>query len=160
MNEAVRADTRFLASLKVIDYSLLVAVDAASGDISLGLIDYVRRYDWMSRMESGVKRTMAGSEPTVVSPQRCEAFPYRHWFRLRRDCLVITYWLLLMVRYRDRFCHAMERYFVCVPNKFTQPNVLVTNTADQAAKPAEEEELRESSREKDSNDAVSREHSG
>jgi hypothetical protein len=70
LNEAVREDTRFLASLKVIDYSLLVAVDAASGEISLGLIDYVRRYDWMSRMESGVKRTMAGSEPTVVSPQR------------------------------------------------------------------------------------------
>jgi hypothetical protein len=64
-------------------------------------------------------------------------------------------------RYRDRFCHAMERYFVCVPNKFTQPNVLATNTAEQAAKPAEEEELRESSREKDGGgDNVSREHSG
>lgn len=55
-------------------------------------------------------------------------------------------------RYRDRFCRAMERYFVCVPDKFTQPNALVSNAAEPHgdAKPIlDEEALHEDSKEKE-----------
>jgi hypothetical protein len=51
----------------------------------------VRRYDWISRFESGVKRRITAAEPTVVQPQR----------------------------YRERLCHAVERYFGFPPTKFT-----------------------------------------
>ncbi len=55
----------------------------------------VRRFDWISRFESGVKRRIAAEEPTVVQPQR----------------------------YRDRLCQAMEKYFVIAPTKYSLDHV-------------------------------------
>lgn len=91
LNRAVEQDTRFLCSLQIIDYSVLVALDYEKGEITVGIIDYVRRFDWISRFESGVKRRITAAEPTVVQP----------------------------MRYRERLCQAVERYFGFPPSKWT-----------------------------------------
>lgn len=40
------ADTGFLAGLGVMDYSLLVGVDKARGELVVGVIDYCRQVGW------------------------------------------------------------------------------------------------------------------
>ena len=85
-------DTAFLANEGVMDYSLLAGVDRASGELVVGVVDYLRLYTWDKQLESYVKFTgvLGGgvaAEPTVISP----------------------------VQYRRRFRKAMARYFVVVP---------------------------------------------
>ena len=89
---ALARDTAFLANEGVMDYSLLAGVDRASGELVVGVVDYLRLYTWDKQLESYVKYTgvLGGgvaAEPTVISP----------------------------VQYRRRFRKAMARYFVVVP---------------------------------------------
>lgn len=83
-------DTAFLASLGVMDYSLLCGVDRQGGVLTVGIIDYVRQYTWDKQLETYVKASGvlggAGREPTVISPNQ----------------------------YKKRFRRAMSRYFVMV----------------------------------------------
>ena len=94
---ALYNDSLFLASLKVMDYSLLVGIDYESGDLTVGIIDYIRQYTWDKQLESWVKRSGVlgggGKKPTVISPHD----------------------------YKDRFRKAMNRYFVVVPDKHVHP---------------------------------------
>ncbi|KAJ4456345.1 putative 1-phosphatidylinositol 3-phosphate 5-kinase FAB1 [Paratrimastix pyriformis] len=98
-------DTCFLASRGLVDYSLVVGVDEVDRTLVLGIIDYLRLYQTVERVETMLKRsgfgtkshhfsTPAGSrvDPTVVPPDR----------------------------YRDRFRNAMRRYFVKVPDRHTK----------------------------------------
>jgi 1-phosphatidylinositol-3-phosphate 5-kinase len=87
----VHRDTEFLARHNVMDYSLLVGLDA-SRRLVVGIVDYIRQYTWDKQMETWLKRSAGrGPDPTVISPND----------------------------YKERFRSAMDRYFVMVPTKFT-----------------------------------------
>eukprot|EP01113_Clastostelium_recurvatum_P021918 TRINITY_DN2601_c0_g1_i3.p1 TRINITY_DN2601_c0_g1~~TRINITY_DN2601_c0_g1_i3.p1 ORF type:complete len:2157 (+),score=555.75 TRINITY_DN2601_c0_g1_i3:83-6553(+) len=110
LGQAVWNDTAFLASLNVMDYSLLVGVDSQSKQLVVGIIDYMRCFTWDKQVEMWVKSSGImggrGKIPTVISPKQ----------------------------YKLRFRDAMWMYFVIAPTKHT--NVLHPNPhrAEQEAK--------------------------
>ncbi len=104
-------DSKFLADINVMDYSLVVGVDSAKNELVVGIVggyplcyrlpnahmcwcgvtDYIRTYTWDKKLESWVKdSTFLGGankgEPTIIGPKQ----------------------------YRHRFLSAMERYFPLV----------------------------------------------
>ncbi|KAI9091886.1 hypothetical protein DFS34DRAFT_634485 [Phlyctochytrium arcticum] len=87
-------DTLFLSKLNVMDYSLLVGIDAERSELVVGIVDYIRTFTWDKKLESWVKESAflggGGKEPTIISPRQ----------------------------YKNRFREAMERYFLMVPDKF------------------------------------------
>ncbi|KAF2916098.1 putative 1-phosphatidylinositol-3-phosphate 5-kinase FAB1C [Oryza sativa Japonica Group] len=96
MERAVWNDTSFLASLDVMDYSLLVGVDERKNELVIGIIDFLRQYTWDKQLETWVKASgiLGGSKneaPTVISP----------------------------VQYKKRFRKAMSRYFLAVPDDWS-----------------------------------------
>lgn len=58
----------FLASARVIDYSLVVGVDAQSQQLVVGIVDYIRTYKLIEKIESFVKASTSSVEPTIVTP--------------------------------------------------------------------------------------------
>jgi 1-phosphatidylinositol-3-phosphate 5-kinase len=88
-------DTLFLSLINVVDYSVLVGIDEENRQLVVGIIDYLRQYDLIKKMETVAKSvgtTIAGhAEPTVIQPSH----------------------------YKNRFTSAMERYFQTVPDKFS-----------------------------------------
>ncbi|KAH7906473.1 hypothetical protein BJ138DRAFT_1071661 [Hygrophoropsis aurantiaca] len=88
-------DSKFLADINVMDYSLVVGVDSQTNELVVGIVDYIRTYTWDKKLESWVKESTflggAGKgEPTIVTPKQ----------------------------YRQRFISAMERYFPLVPDRW------------------------------------------
>lgn len=106
---ALHNDSKFLADINVMDYSLVVGVDNAVHELVIGIVgmydgytlfrsltihcysDYIRTYTWDKKLESWVKEsTFLGGggkgEPTIVTPKQ----------------------------YRQRFLSAMDRYFPLV----------------------------------------------
>ncbi|CAM1296401.1 PIKFYVE (predicted) [Pycnogonum litorale] len=91
LNMAIHNDTEFLSSLLVMDYSLLVGLDSDNEQLVIGIIDYIRTFTWDKKLEMVVKAIGSqGKMPTVVSPDS----------------------------YRTRFCEAMDRYFLMVPDRW------------------------------------------
>ncbi|KAL5726683.1 1-phosphatidylinositol-3-phosphate 5-kinase [Ranunculus cassubicifolius] len=96
LERAVWNDTSFLASIDVMDYSLLVGVDDKGKELVLGIIDFMRQYTWDKHLETWVKASgiLGGPKnaaPTVVSP----------------------------MQYKKRFRKAMSTYFLTVPDQWT-----------------------------------------
>ncbi|WVZ64904.1 hypothetical protein U9M48_014353 [Paspalum notatum var. saurae] len=96
LERAVWNDTSFLASLDVMDYSLLVGIDEEKNELVVGIIDFLRQYTWDKQLETWVKASgiLGGPKnesPTVISP----------------------------VQYKKRFRKAMSRYFLAVPDQWT-----------------------------------------
>uniref|UniRef100_A0A0A8YE16 Phosphatidylinositol-4-phosphate 5-kinase family protein n=1 Tax=Arundo donax TaxID=35708 RepID=A0A0A8YE16_ARUDO len=96
LERAVWNDTSFLASLHVMDYSLLVGIDEEKKELVVGIIDFLRQYTWDKQLETWVKASgiLGGPKnesPTVISP----------------------------IQYKKRFRKAMSRYFVAVPDQWT-----------------------------------------
>uniref|UniRef100_A0A8D3D3X1 1-phosphatidylinositol 3-phosphate 5-kinase n=1 Tax=Scophthalmus maximus TaxID=52904 RepID=A0A8D3D3X1_SCOMX len=95
LRAAIHSDAYFLSSHLIIDYSLLVGRDDATNQLVVGIIDYIRTFTWDKRLEMVVKSTGIlggqGKMPTVVSPEL----------------------------YRARFCEAMDKYFLMVPDHWT-----------------------------------------
>ncbi|KAL6846595.1 hypothetical protein ACP4OV_024043 [Aristida adscensionis] len=96
LERAVWNDTSFLASLDVMDYSLLVGIDEEKKELVVGIIDYLRQYTWDKQLETWVKTSgiLGGPKnesPTVISP----------------------------IQYKKRFRKAMSRYFLAVPDQWT-----------------------------------------
>ncbi|KAL2338829.1 hypothetical protein Fmac_013275 [Flemingia macrophylla] len=92
LERAVWNDTAFLASIDVMDYSLLVGVDEEKHELVVGIIDFMRQYTWDKHLETWVKTSgiLGGpknTSPTVISPQQ----------------------------YKKRFRKAMSLYFLMVP---------------------------------------------
>lgn len=109
---ALYNDSKFLADINVMDYSLVVGVDSSNNELVVGIVgkcgpvldiimsdlngsptDYIRTYTWDKKLESWVKESAflggAGKgEPTIVTPRQ----------------------------YRQRFISAMEQYFPLVSN--------------------------------------------
>ncbi|GAA5986475.1 hypothetical protein JCM10908_003767 [Rhodotorula pacifica] len=79
VKEAIFNDSQFLADLNVMDYSLVIGVDATKPELVLGIVDYIRTYTWDKRLESWVKETafLGGTYksggPTVITPKQYKA---------------------------------------------------------------------------------------
>ena len=72
LETAIGHDTTFLGALGVMDYSLLVGLDAGRGELVVGIIDYVRQYTWDKQLETWVKVRGAGVEGAALeSNSRC-----------------------------------------------------------------------------------------
>ncbi|XP_031441107.1 1-phosphatidylinositol 3-phosphate 5-kinase isoform X3 [Clupea harengus] len=95
LRAAIHSDAYFLSSHLIIDYSLLVGRDDATDQLVVGIIDYIRTFTWDKKLEMVVKSTGIlggqGKMPTVVSPEL----------------------------YRARFCEAMDKYFLMVPDHWS-----------------------------------------
>jgi len=91
---ALYNDSKFLADINVMDYSLVVGVDMTNNELVVGIVDYIRTYTWDKKLESWVKESafLGGGkgEPTIVTPKQ----------------------------YRQRFMAAMGRYFLLVPDRW------------------------------------------
>lgn len=91
--KAVMNDTLFLSLVNVVDYSILVGFDEVNHEIVVGIIDYLRQYDFVKRVErmgKSVTMLTGQAEPTIIQPPQ----------------------------YKKRFYLAMERYFMTVPDKW------------------------------------------
>ncbi|XP_074154973.1 1-phosphatidylinositol 3-phosphate 5-kinase isoform X1 [Sminthopsis crassicaudata] len=95
LRASIHSDSHFLSSHLIIDYSLLVGRDDTSNELVVGIIDYIRTFTWDKKLEMVVKSSGIlggqGKMPTVVSPEL----------------------------YRTRFCEAMDKYFLMVPDHWT-----------------------------------------
>jgi len=88
-------DSKFLADINVMDYSLVIGVDSVKNELVVGIVDYIRTYTWDKKLESWVKDSafLGGAnkgEPTIIGPRQ----------------------------YRQRFLSAMERYLPIVPDRW------------------------------------------
>ncbi|CAA3031320.1 1-phosphatidylinositol-3-phosphate 5-kinase FAB1C [Olea europaea subsp. europaea] len=95
LERAVWNDTSFLASVDVMDYSLLVGVDEERKELVVGIIDFMRQYTWDKQLETLVKASglLGGpkhASPTIISPKQ----------------------------YKKRFRKAMTTYFLTVPDQW------------------------------------------
>lgn len=90
LNEAIDNDSKFLTSISIMDYSLLVGVDKENQELVLGIIDYVRPFTWDKKIERVVKSVVGSELPTIIEPEL----------------------------YRERFCEAMNKYFESVPDNW------------------------------------------
>ncbi|CAO2828502.1 unnamed protein product [Amaranthus hypochondriacus] len=96
LERAVWNDTSFLASVDVMDYSLLVGVDEEKKELVLGIIDFMRQYTWDKHLETWVKASgilggLKNAPPTIISPKQ----------------------------YKRRFRKAMTNYFLTVPDQWS-----------------------------------------
>ncbi|CAI9783424.1 unnamed protein product [Fraxinus pennsylvanica] len=101
LERAVWNDTSFLASIDVMDYSLLVGVDEEKHELVLGIIDFMRQYTWDKHLETWVKASgiLGGPKnesPTVISP----------------------------MQYKKRFRKAMSAYFLMVPEQWSSSVII------------------------------------
>ncbi|XP_073048299.1 1-phosphatidylinositol-3-phosphate 5-kinase FAB1B-like [Primulina eburnea] len=101
LERAVWNDTSFLASVDVMDYSLLVGVDEEKHELVLGIIDFMRQYTWDKHLETWVKTSgfLGGpknASPTVISPKQ----------------------------YKRRFRKAMTTYFLMVPDQWSPATII------------------------------------
>uniref|UniRef100_A0A7N0T2N2 1-phosphatidylinositol-3-phosphate 5-kinase n=2 Tax=Kalanchoe fedtschenkoi TaxID=63787 RepID=A0A7N0T2N2_KALFE len=101
LERAVWNDTAFLASIDVMDYSLLVGMDETKHELVLGIIDFMRQYTWDKHLETWVKASgiLGGpknASPTVISPKQ----------------------------YKKRFRKAMTTYFLMVPDQWSPPSII------------------------------------
>ncbi|KAI3891838.1 hypothetical protein MKW92_018233 [Papaver armeniacum] len=102
LERAVWNDTSFLASIDVMDYSLLVGVDEEKQELVVGIIDFMRQYTWDKHLETWWVKTLGilgggiNSTPTVISPKE----------------------------YMKRFRKAMSEYFLMVPDYWSPLNTI------------------------------------
>uniref|UniRef100_A0A453I037 PIPK domain-containing protein n=4 Tax=Aegilops tauschii subsp. strangulata TaxID=200361 RepID=A0A453I037_AEGTS len=101
LERAVWNDTAFLASIDVMDYSLLVGVDEKKHELVMGIIDFMRQYTWDKHLETWVKASgiLGGPKnvsPTVISPKQ----------------------------YKKRFRKAMSAYFLVVPDQWSPAAII------------------------------------
>ena len=66
-HKAVMNDTLFLSIINIVDYSILVGIDDDTNELVVGIIDYMRQYDIIKRMER-----MGKSVGTMIAGQVCE----------------------------------------------------------------------------------------
>ncbi|GAA6016064.1 hypothetical protein JCM10207_004429 [Rhodosporidiobolus poonsookiae] len=112
IKQAIYNDSQFLSDLNVMDYSLVVGVDAVNAELCVGIVDYIRTYTWDKRIESWVKETtfLGGASkaggPTVITPPQ----------------------------YKSRFREAIDGYLLLSPTPWLNPRSLLPVTADPRSK--------------------------
>ncbi len=100
---AIQRDTAFLAECQIMDYSLLVGVEACTRNttnssdeplnadnrqVIVGIVDFIGSYTWYKRLETTSKVTLTGIS-TVVPP----------------------------LEYAQRFCQFMDEHFLMIPGE-------------------------------------------
>lgn len=65
----IKTDLEYLKTSKIIDYSLLVLIDRESKCIRIGIIDYLRKYDLVKKIESKFKEFTKNARPTIINPE-------------------------------------------------------------------------------------------
>ena len=91
-------DTKFLSSIEITDYSMLVGYDHRKQEVVACIIDYIHKYDFLKMMEHAGKRLIQEQgEITVLNPRQ----------------------------YRKRFRTAILKYFTTIPCRYT--NVTAIN---------------------------------
>ena len=66
-NAAVGRDTRFLARMNIMDYSLIMGLDG-KGNIYIGIVDILRTWTWDKKLEMIVKKSgILGNSKEVKS---------------------------------------------------------------------------------------------
>ncbi|CAN0170953.1 unnamed protein product, partial [Ectocarpus sp. 8 AP-2014] len=68
---AILNDTLFLNIVNIVDYSIVVGLDEERRELVVGIIDYMRQYDIIKRMErmgKSVSMIAGQAEPTIVQP--------------------------------------------------------------------------------------------
>ena len=64
-------DVNYLRQRDIVDYSLLVVINRKTNAIKVGIIDYLRRYDWKKMIENKFKKiSYFGQDPTIVNPNQ------------------------------------------------------------------------------------------
>jgi 1-phosphatidylinositol-3-phosphate 5-kinase len=81
-------DAYFLRDQGVIDYSLLVIEQGNT--LRMGIIDFMRPYHLIEKIETLYKEIKSGKDPTVIPPPQ----------------------------YSERFINALNKYFIKVPSIF------------------------------------------
>ncbi|KAE9551293.1 hypothetical protein FO519_005499 [Halicephalobus sp. NKZ332] len=95
LNQAMLNDSHFLTSLDIMDYSLLAGICDDTGEVVIGIVDYMRTFTLDKKFESLVKTALPTPHlPTVVSPRA----------------------------YCRRFCEAIDVYFPFAPDQWTELN--------------------------------------
>ncbi|OIW04546.1 hypothetical protein TanjilG_13928 [Lupinus angustifolius] len=110
LERGVWNDTGFLASVDVMDYSLLVGVDEEKHELVIGIIDFMRQYTWDKHLETWVKASgiLGGPKntpPTVISPKQ----------------------------YKKRFRKAMNTYFLMLPDQWSPPSIITSHSQSDLA---------------------------
>jgi 1-phosphatidylinositol-3-phosphate 5-kinase len=93
LQTGIENDTEFLSQINIVDYSILVGIDEDNFEVVVGIIDYMRQYDMIKRVErigKSVGMIAGQAEPTIVQPSQ----------------------------YKKRFRLAMEKNFMSVPDKY------------------------------------------
>ncbi|KAJ3677417.1 hypothetical protein LUZ60_003141 [Juncus effusus] len=81
LERAVWNDTSFLASVDVMDYSLLVGIDEENKELVVGIIDFMRQYTWDKQLETWVKASGILGGPKNASPTIISPIMYKRRFR-------------------------------------------------------------------------------
>ncbi|KAI3502752.1 hypothetical protein L1887_31032 [Cichorium endivia] len=69
LQQAVWNDTSFLHFIDVMDYSLLVGVDAENMELVCTIIDYLRPFTFDKKLESLIKFFVKNHLPTIIPPE-------------------------------------------------------------------------------------------
>lgn len=68
--ENLKKDFKFLSDLKLIDYSVLIAIDPQnSNNYSLGIIDFLQNYSFKKKLEKNFKLLIRSQAPSVATPE-------------------------------------------------------------------------------------------
>ncbi|CAN0248659.1 unnamed protein product, partial [Laminaria digitata] len=73
---AILNDTLFLNIVNIVDYSIVVGLDEERRELVVGIIDYMRQYDIIKRMErmgKSVSMIAGQAQPTIVEPSLYKA---------------------------------------------------------------------------------------
>ncbi|KAJ7597066.1 hypothetical protein C8J56DRAFT_919078 [Mycena floridula] len=111
LKEAIKSDAGFLASMNVMDYSLLLGVDEERKQIACGLVDTIGSYTFAKTLEYKAKQGLNsgnGKEVTVIPP----------------------------AEYQERFVTALEGYFVACPDKWSRSMDASRSISDPAQLPS------------------------
>jgi len=84
--EVLDRDCRFLMDQKIVDYSLLLIIDQKNRMVKCGIIDYLRKYDFIKMMEHKFKKMYTGQDPTIVRP---EIYANRFFESVKRRVVII-----------------------------------------------------------------------
>ena len=87
LRDAYMNDTLYLSTIDVIDYSIMLGIDAERGELVVGIIDYLRQYDYLKMVEAFTKTAAESSgavtnQTAIVNPQK-----YRYRFLAMMDTL-------------------------------------------------------------------------
>lgn len=84
--DVIERDCNFLRQQEIVDYSLLLILDEENRVVVCGIIDYLRKYDLIKKLEHQIKKLQyLGEDPTIVKP---EVYANRFIESLRRRIMI------------------------------------------------------------------------